>query len=123
MRMEEVTLENLQQKMSAGLAGVGAVYGRGLSEEGIEDRVYRLHYNAGQQRTEQFAWVRDLSRHFTLVLMRSIGSTPRAALEIEVPLTQHSLMALDSHSCYHMLRAADPFSAGRRSLPITHTDT
>jgi hypothetical protein len=41
----------------AGLAGLGAVYGRGLSAEGIEDRVYRLHYNTGQNRTDSFAGV------------------------------------------------------------------
>jgi len=46
--------------VSAGAAGVGAVYGRGISEEGIEDRVYRLHHNSGQKRTDLFAGVRVL---------------------------------------------------------------
>lgn len=33
------------------------MYGTDVSEEGIEDRVYRLHYNAGQNRTDKFAAV------------------------------------------------------------------
>lgn len=43
-----------------GAAGAGKVYGTGVTEEGIEDRVYRLHYNAGQNRTDKFAAVRSL---------------------------------------------------------------
>lgn len=51
---------------SAGVAGIGVVYGKGLSDEGIEDRAYRLYHNAGQQRTDRFAWVR-LQQYYAVV--------------------------------------------------------
>ncbi|CAL8462866.1 g2400 [Coccomyxa elongata] len=44
----------------AGAAGAAKVYGTNVSDEGIEDRVYRLHYNAGQNRTDKFAAISGL---------------------------------------------------------------
>ena len=38
-----------------GLLGLGKIYGTPLTTEGIEDRVYRLHYNEGQNRTDTFS--------------------------------------------------------------------
>ena len=35
---------------ATGLLGLGKVYGTPLTPEGIQDRVYRLHYNEGQNR-------------------------------------------------------------------------
>lgn len=46
----------------AGAAGAGKIYGTDVTEEGIEDRVYRLHYNAGQNRTDKFAAVKSHCR-------------------------------------------------------------
>jgi len=43
-----------------GAAGAGKVYGTSVTEEGIEDRVYRLRFNAGQNRTDKFAAVWSL---------------------------------------------------------------
>ncbi|DBA70400.1 TPA: hypothetical protein ACH3X2_011814 [Trebouxia sp. C0005] len=40
--------------IAAGLLGLGMVYGTPLTPEGIQDRVYRLHYNEGQNRTDTF---------------------------------------------------------------------
>lgn len=31
------------------------IYGQPLTAEGIQDRVYRLHYNKGQNRTDMFS--------------------------------------------------------------------
>lgn len=40
-----------------GVLGLGRIYGTPLTSEGIEDRVYRLHYNQGQNRTDVFSTV------------------------------------------------------------------
>eukprot|EP00891_Asterochloris_glomerata_P002097 jgi/Astpho2/2097/Aster-00581 len=37
------------------VVGAGLVWGKPLPQDGIEDRVYRLHYNEGQNRTNRFA--------------------------------------------------------------------
>ena len=37
------------------------IYGQGLTAESIEDRVYRLHYNQGQNRTDTFSRVGALA--------------------------------------------------------------
>ncbi len=42
---------------ATGLLGLGKVYGTPLTPEGIQDRVYRLHYNEGQDRTDTFSRV------------------------------------------------------------------
>lgn len=47
--------------MFAGALGLGRVYGTPLTAEGIEDRVYRLHYNDGQNRTDTFSRVGALA--------------------------------------------------------------
>lgn len=39
------------------LTAVSALKIGTLDEEGVNDRVYRLHYNAGQHRTDRFAFV------------------------------------------------------------------
>ena len=41
---------------------LGVVLGKGVDEEGIEDRAYRIHYNKGQNRTDRFAGVRRLPK-------------------------------------------------------------
>lgn len=45
---------------------LGLVYGKGVDEEGFEDRAYRLYYNKSQNRTDRFAGVRTA---FALHLM------------------------------------------------------
>lgn len=39
----------------AGGLGLAKIYGEPLTSDGIEDRVYRLHYNQGQNRTDTFS--------------------------------------------------------------------
>lgn len=39
----------------AGVFEVLTLWGRGVDQEGIEDRAYRLHYNESQNRTDNFA--------------------------------------------------------------------
>lgn len=38
---------------------MGAFKIRGIDDEGIRDRAYRLHYNEGQNRTDKFARVSE----------------------------------------------------------------
>lgn len=45
-----------------------------LDEEGVTDRVYRLHYNAGQHRTDRFAFVYGAPPGATLGALLGAGS-------------------------------------------------
>ncbi len=64
MRTSDRLCYTERANVGAGAAGLGVVYGKGVPEEGIEDRVYRLHHNTGQSRTDWFAWVRYLPKDF-----------------------------------------------------------
>ncbi len=42
---------------SAGALGVGRVASEGMNQEAIEERVYKLHHNASQNRVDVFSGV------------------------------------------------------------------
>ena len=46
---------SLAHYYTTGLLGVGKIYGTPLTPDGVEDRVYRLQHNLGQQRTDKFS--------------------------------------------------------------------
>lgn len=49
------TKHSTAKQYATGLLGVGKVYGTPLTPDGVEDRVYRLRHNVGQNRTDKFS--------------------------------------------------------------------
>jgi len=58
-----------------GLLGLGMVYGTPLTPEGIQDRVYRLHYNEGQNRTDTFSRVGAVAGAAAAAAKFGVGGT------------------------------------------------
>ena len=58
-----------------GLLGLGMVYGTPLTPEGIQDRVYRLHYNEGQNRTDTFSRVGTVAGAAAAAAKFGVGGT------------------------------------------------
>jgi len=58
---------------SAGALGVGRVASEGMNQEAIEERVYKLHHNASQNRVDVFSGVGclHLPLHSVLAQLRT----------------------------------------------------
>lgn len=59
----------------AGLLGLGKVYGTPLTPEGVQDRVYRLHHNQGQNRTDAFSRVGAVAGAAAAAAKFGVGGT------------------------------------------------
>ena len=58
-----------------GLLGLGMVYGTPLTPEGIQDRVYRLHNNEGQNRTDNFSRIGAVAGAAAAAAKFGVGGT------------------------------------------------